>query len=72
MPGRGAFTRQAMFPCGWRFSYMSWCTYGICSKVKVCERHGSTLPAATRSFRAFACWSFAKWEPWKSFYRIQR
>src|SRR5581483_6441499 len=71
-PDRGAFTRQAMFPCGWRFSYMSWWTYGICSKENVWERHGSTRPAATRSLSARASRSLAKCDPCSRFWRIQR
>src|SRR5262249_40076530 len=47
-PVRVAFTRHAMFPCGWRFSYISWW------KLKASERQGSTLPAITRSFSALA------------------
>ena len=54
IPGFGAPTRHAMFPAGCRFSYMSWCVFAISSNEKVWPRHGSTLPATTRSFRPFA------------------
>ena len=71
-PVRGAPTRHAMLPCGWRFSYIAWCTLGMSLNSPVCDRHGSTFFASTSSLSAVACSSFAKCEPWKRFWRIHR
>src|SRR5213078_4098643 len=48
-PGRGALTRIAMLPEGWRLSRISWWHAAVSANGNTRDRQGSTLPAITRS-----------------------